>query len=103
MSSDREDNSESPPAPGDSDSRSTLRGNVKDDSEKANNNGEQGKGAGDEENNEGPPLPVGFWDPSLNKVRLEVFKKWAIISEYLRSITSRRLLIDQPLAFLPIS
>lgn len=29
----------------------------------------------------GSPLPVGFWDPKLKKVRMEVIKKWCLTSE----------------------
>lgn len=34
----------------------------------------------EEKDQEGPPLPVGFWDPSLKGVRSEVIKKWALTS-----------------------
>ena len=81
MGRDSSDSLGSPPDRADSESRSTLRENVKDDNEKGDTNGEQAHDGGDEENSEGPPPPVGFWDKSLNKVRLEVFKSWAIISE----------------------
>ena len=37
----------------------------------------QGSSGGDEENNEGPRLPVGFWDKSLKQVRKEVYIGWA--------------------------
>ncbi|MCJ1304249.1 hypothetical protein MMC08_007061 [Hypocenomyce scalaris] len=32
---------------------------------------------GEKGGKEGPPQPVGFWDPSLNKVRWQVFRLWA--------------------------
>jgi hypothetical protein len=51
------------------------------DQDGGNNNdhdGEKGK-----ENKE--PKPVGFWDKSLNKVRMTVFKKWAITGTILAS------------------
>lgn len=36
---------------------------------------------GDVEECGGPPLPVGFWDSKLSKVRREVFEKWALVSK----------------------
>ena len=93
MTTDAEHSSRSPPESTESDSRSILRCNAKDNSEKDENNGEQSKAGGDEENSEGPPLPVGFWDTSLNEVRLDVFKNWAIVSKC-QVPTPRRKSVD---------
>ena len=44
--------------------------------EAAEKSGDEEKGTG------GPPKPVGFWDSSLKTVRLEIFKRWAFMSEF---------------------
>ena len=53
---------------------------------------EQGGNGGDEENNEGPRLPVGFWDKSLKQVRKEVYIGWArttlILATFILAILS---------------
>lgn len=41
------------------------------------------KESGDEEKSDGMPKPVGFFDPSLHKTRLEVAWKWLVTSEYM--------------------
>ena len=48
--------------------------------DESDNAASQQDGNGDEENHEGPPLPVGFWDSSLKGVRAEVFKEFALTS-----------------------
>ena len=81
MTLDAVDRSRTPPGAGDTDSRSTLEGNGNDRGEKSEIDRSEDKRNGDEENSDVSPLPVGFWDASLNKVRLEVLKNWAFTSQ----------------------
>ena len=40
------------------------------------------KGGDEEKGNGGPPKPVGFWDKSLKKTRLLVFRRWLLMSSF---------------------
>lgn len=63
--------------PGSSESKETL-GNRDDENTVRNNNND----GGEKGESNGPPQPVGFWDKSLNKTRLQVFGLWARTSQY---------------------
>lgn len=77
-------------SPARSNSSNTLeadRVSQNDTEEKANgpNSGEKDsdeKGQGDEEKSDGIPKPVGFFDPTLHKTRIEVAWKWLATSKY---------------------
>lgn len=47
-----------------------------------NNKEEEGGGGQEEKGEQGPPLPVGFFDPRLHKTRIEVAWKWVVTSRY---------------------
>ena len=66
--------------PGSSESKETL-GNRDDERIISNNNNNDG---GEKGGSTGPPQPVGFWDKTLNKTRLQVFGLWARTSQYFR-------------------
>ena len=78
--------------PANDDSGSTLHEEANDGSSNEATEELQNQQAGDEENHATPPLPVGFWDESLNNVRMDVFKNWSIISEcHQRTVRSNTL------------
>ena len=68
-------------ANGNSDEDSLRR--QKTEARAASEGGPTGESKGDEEKgNAGPPKPVGFWDKSLNKTRLLVFRRWLFMSSF---------------------
>ena len=78
--------------PANDDSGSTLHEEANDGSSNEATEELRNQQAGDEENHETPPLPVGFWDESLNNVRMDVFNNWSIISEcHQRTVRSNTL------------
>lgn len=78
-------------APTRSDSSDTLEGDrpgLNEKEEQKSGDSPDGKESdekenGDEEKNEEIPKPVGFFDPSLHKVRIEVAWKWLVTSKLL--------------------
>jgi len=43
--------------------------------------GENGGSGQEDEEQQGPPKPIGFWDSRLHKTRVEVAKKWILMSK----------------------
>lgn len=65
-------------------SENTLEGDQEDYQKHEQENGEEAeeKSQGQEEKaDDGPPLPVGFWDQRLHKTRKEVAWKWVATSK----------------------
>lgn len=58
------------------DSRNETRENNDSQKEK------QDESSGQEEKGDNPPLPVGFLDKRLHQTRINVAKKWFLISEF---------------------
>lgn len=67
-------------SPARSNSSNTLEGEREKpgDKEQQDNGGD----TGEEEKNDDTPKPVGFFDPSLHKVRIEVAWKWVVTSKF---------------------
>lgn len=64
---------------GDADTRERLE-----DRDKSSDDEEKGK-------DDGPPIPVGFFNKSLNQVRMEVFRLWARTSWWPLNLRIRRI------------
>lgn len=69
------------------DSQGTSRDVARSDENLGNGNNEDVKrennaDGGETGNMKGPPQPVGFWDKSLSKTRLQVFGLWARTSQF---------------------
>ena len=58
-------------------------GEDKENDAEQSSEGQEGDEAGDEEEQTGPPKPVGFWNPKLRHVRKEAMLKWALTTSFL--------------------
>lgn len=75
MAAHEDRDSSSGSSPGHSDALPNSKETLEDQSDdKGVDGGEKGK-------NTGPPQPVGFWDKSLRKTRLQVYGRWLVMSK----------------------
>jgi len=67
-------------------SDNTLDGEREQQNEKSDAGDNSGSGQ-EEEAQQGPPKPVGFFDSRLHKTRIDVAKKWILMSKRLPRYT----------------
>ncbi|MCJ1265094.1 hypothetical protein MMC22_004969 [Lobaria immixta] len=77
MAAHEDRDSSSGSSPGHSDALPNSKETLEDQSD------DRGVDGGEKGNNTGPPQPVGFWDKSLRKTRLQVYGRWLVMTTIL--------------------